>query len=1485
MQTKFASSSAYSPDWRVCWTGYEPDARAREERGALRVEAVAPTTGTLRAFSTLARVTLPSIDFRSIREHRGTKSGGFEELVYQLIPCIDEGVAGHEIVRHGTPDGGVEAHVEFDDGSIWGWQAKYFDRIDDSQLQQMKDSLDSALKSYPTLSKYTFVIPLNPPSGKPRRGKSAKQKLDDAFDSWKSSASANGRGIDIHLVDESRLLQVLVNEQHAGLVYYWFDARLLFGRDWQRKSVKAAVDAAGPRYTAEVNVDLPVSFAFEGLGRTEVFEDRLAEHVAEVADSTRRLQSGQVPGLADEIAAEVVNVTTTIENLVSVLEEVPIAGSAPLDWEEHVSGLRGAWQRLDTLHMELYQREDALGNEGSRAGSTPRKSPWEAIQALRPRVLGVRHAVDDLIGFLNSPAPRLAAAPLLFLSGDAGTGKTHLLCDVAERRVKEGRPTVLVMGQQIGEGNPRTLVPDQLGLEGMNMEEFLSALNTAGEVAGTRALLMVDAINEGGGLTSWPPHLRSLCAEVLRYPYLGLVLSCRSSYVEAMLDAESGQYEAQLGDIGLVGVKHGGFAGSEWPAARRFFEHYGLPLPDFPLLIPEYTNPLFLKLLCESLRKAGETTLPRGATGITAIFERFLGQVNRSLARPDHCDFPQEAALVSQVVATVAAALLSTKSDRISLSDYQGICEGILGSRGWEKSLAKGLLDEGVFALDVHGREQVVRLSYQRLDHHLQAAQLLRTHDAEGVRAFLAELEKASSGFYQRSGLLEALAVQLPEKLGCELHELVTDAGDDVVQAAFLESVVWRDPKSFPEDLDYLNSIIERGYDWYGDQVLDTLLQVACVPGHALNAETLHLNLSRTRLPDRDAWWTTYINASSREDSVVYRIVDWARSEGQAALPDDVARLAAITLTWFLAASNRELRDCATKALVTLLRRRTPALVDLLRRFESVDDPYVAERLYAVAYSCALSTADRDALQAISAATYDSVFASGKSPAHILLRDYARGVIEAALDHGAIAPHVNIEFVRPPYESPWPVRIPTRETLQRLAPESTHRHLWISLDGILGDFANYEVEHAVSHFEAPNQRRRRRKQREKVRRGQGLSAKAGEPVMWTGSEAARWIFRRVLRLGWTPARFGGYDDMVASRGRHPDDDRTERIGKKYQWIAYHELLAVIADNCHFKPWFSDQSGPYAGPWQLSLRDIDPTLTSAPLKEPAPRSPVTWWQPLHVSIDRFPDERARNKWSTDEADVPGTDELLSLLRVADTDDSTWLTLQGRVGWEEDAPRPSPTTSVVRGELWLQVRSYVIPRDAFGEFKRWAHLQDWYGRWMPEGPATGDTYLGEWPWHPSAAVGDDLPLEVGNQRFQVKKAPANVRPTWAEYHWEGDGSLVDGVNRVLPAGWLVRRAGLRWRAGAFAFDDQAGRVAAFDPSATESGPSALLFREESLRTLLDREDCSLVWTVLGEKNVLGGDFRPRPILAISGIAGLESGSADLEVALRTVVHQPE
>ena len=73
------------------------------------------------------------------------------------------------------------------------------------------------------------------------------------------------------------------------------------------------------------------------------------------------------------------------------------------------------------------------------------------------------------------------------------------------------------------------------------------------------------------------------------------------------------------------------------------------------------------------------------------------------------------------------------------------------------------------------------------------------------------------------------------------------------------------------------------------------------------------------------------------------------------------------------------------------------------------------------------------------------------------------------------------------------------------------------------------------------------------------------------------------------------------------------------------------------------------------------------------------------------------------------------------------------------------------------------------------------------------------------------------------------------------------------WLVTSQNLRWHHGSFAFHLPDQQVVAFDPACQDRGPSALLFSEDLMRQLLDEEDSSLVWTVLGEKNISG--YSPR------------------------------
>ena len=204
-------------------------------------------------------------------------------------------------------------------------------------------------------------------------------------------------------------------------------------------------------------------------------------------------------------------------------------------------------------------------------------------------------------------------------------------------------------------------------------------------------------------------------------------------------------------------------------------------------------------------------------------------------------------------------------------------------------------------------------------------------------------------------GLIEAFTIQVPERIGKELIELIPSIqAFDAVISAFIESIIWRHPHSINLDvaLDYINASAIRD-SYHRDRLLNALLTVAANHDHPLNADLLHQNLLRLELAERDSWWSIFLSEQYSAHGAVDRLVDWAWSpEDKAHIADESVRLCGVALAWFLTTSNRFLRDRATKALVCLFTHRINVLRTVIQGFIGVNDPYVFERLMAVAYGC-----------------------------------------------------------------------------------------------------------------------------------------------------------------------------------------------------------------------------------------------------------------------------------------------------------------------------------------------------------------------------------------------------------------------------------------------------------------------------------------------------------------------------------------------------
>jgi len=527
---------------------------------------------------------LPTIDFRQIRIHQGSQHRGFEELCFQLLPDLVDIPAAARVERHGTPDGGVEFLVTLSDGAVHGWQAKYLFGFGRNELGQLDKSVKAALDSQPKLARYTFCLPYNRPAGGDSKATSAMQRWYSHRGQWERWATERGMKVEFDYMGESELLAALSRPHQAARVYYWFGTTVLTP-EWFQARLAEAVQHAGPRYTPKLHVDLPIAFYFEGLGRTQAFQDRLRLRLRGVRESRNQYT---LRGLREE-NPELEVLLEPAERLLDEMDRlvlgIDLSGTGPVDLQGVVTTctqiaewLRSIIDRLDERRHEARAAGggEAQGPSGSAAGDRGKRADdWlSASIELRRTAQSVR----ELAELAGGNVGLLVRQPTLLLTGEPGAGKTHLLCDVARSRVEAGRPTVVLFGQHFGPSPLWRQILDQLGLA-CTPDEFLGALNVAAETAGCRALLMIDALNEAEPASLWRDQLAAFLHKVLAFPWLGIALSCRSSYVQAVVPAE-------LPSDRLLRVEHTGFAEQTYEAVRVFFDHFHLVRPDFPLIVP-----------------------------------------------------------------------------------------------------------------------------------------------------------------------------------------------------------------------------------------------------------------------------------------------------------------------------------------------------------------------------------------------------------------------------------------------------------------------------------------------------------------------------------------------------------------------------------------------------------------------------------------------------------------------------------------------------------------------------------------------------------------------------------------------------------------------------------------------------------------------------------------------------------------------------------
>lgn len=1399
-----------------------------------------------------------NIEWTRLRSYNGDLKNAFEELVCQLARAED--IVGKErFVRVAAPDAGVEAYCILNNGDEFGWQAKFFSSMGDSQWNQLKKSFETALSKHPRLTRYYICIPLDRADARISGRKSLLDRWNEKINAWTEIAHRQGREIEFEYWGDAEIFERLSRAEHAGRRYYWF-GQDEFSDNWFSQKLEESISNLGVRYTPELNFTMPISWKFRGLSRDKYFkfhfDTSFREFQKEFNEYVSRID-------IEEIQAKVQSIYGLYSQITSLINQVDFIEVSIIPQDRLINLLDDMRDKIGTLINELYEYGTKKSNYEEGISSIPFLSKYD-LEIDKSRKL--TESIRKFSRFISDPFVSLSNNPILILSGEAGVGKSHLLADMALSREKHGGYTLLLLGQQFATAeDPWTQIKKLLQLQ-CDRDTFLGALNAKAEASGARALILIDAINEGQGKNIWKDHISGFITALKRFPNVGLVLSLRTSYEQLLIP--------NIDRLGITKIIHSGFSGYEYNASKLFFDHYKIKQPSIPLLHPEFSNPLFLKLFCEGLFKKGLHEIPIGYEGISNILNFYLDVVNEKIS--DKYNYPRKLFLAHKVLKKIAERIAETNNSYLSYEDAFSFIENLEEAKSildksqfFQDLISEGLLTENLYWDKGGNPIEGIYIAYERFSDHLAASYLLEKYlyKENPSKTFSDENNKLGgvlldwhSAEYNK-GLIEALSIQLPEKIGLELYEVAEHAkAFEPVILGFIESIIWRKKETLScRQMNYIDAMI-RGTQYESDFIDKTLL-VASSPRHYFNSDFLHNILAPLTMADRDAWWTQLIHNMYPGDldtpTTLQRIIDWAWIDDiRESLSDEATRLMGQSMIWFLASCNRMLRDATTKALICVLRERVHVLMTLMTKFKDVDDPYILQRIYAVAYGCAVRTSDTESLKSLGELVFELIFDTEEVVPDILLRDYARGIIEYAVFRGHRF-DFDLVRIRPPFKSDLPKSFPSNEEIDLLKIEHDRSSLTQYLIGFnyiqksmvteygrgrcaYGDFGRYVFERALSYWNV---------------NVDGLS-----------NLAIQWIIKK---YGYNLEKHGRFDQSISYMGRHSHS--VERIGKKYQWIAFHELLARVSDNCTFSynQYGHNLTPLYNGPWEPFVRDIDPTITLR--RNEKKKVAKSWFPPLSYSNW----EHSNRDWVHQKDDLLNpVDQVL----VIDEDDVEWLILEMYPEWTEPDHLINQDDDRPKKRLFYDLSSHIIHKEDLPMILEYMRSSSLRGCGLSESKVRYERFSREYYWSTASQTfkseyygdreWDDL-YEKRSGKHVCQVALTAIRYTWeAEY----DYSKNEAIIFYKPTELVFRLLNLQYTDIEGAFSNESGEIICFDPSVTYDTPKCLLVRKTEFLEALEANNLDVIWNILGEKQAIGlsikrGEWAGR--LNISDLVYFDSG----------------
>jgi hypothetical protein len=929
----------------------------------------------------------------------------------------------------------------------------------------------------------------------------------------------------------------------------------------------------------------------------------------------------------------------------------------------------------------------------------------------------------------------------------------------------------------------------------------------------------------------------------------------------------------------------------------------GVDFPKVPIHTHRlFVNPgilfLYIEIIKDNIKKINTDII-----NPTVIFKIYLENLNRKFYQKYSDEVDEDDEVIQEAIKTFIS--IGSKDDYIHFYlNYKVVSKKL---KNLHNKVLEFLISEGVFNKIKTDDKTNLYFTYQKFENYFIADYLLNDFDKNKETIF---------NLIKRYGAIsEALLTQIPENLNKEIFDLnVWLVRDSYTSQQYINSLILRKVNTINDDtFKYINFILPL-YDLYNDY-LDVVLQLSTIPNHPLNILRLHKRLLKFKLSERDYHWTIYIHNSFIDDGIVKKIIHWAWSKDEEfEINNESLYLYGLTLSWFLTSSNRELRDGATKSLVNLFTDKIDIFLQVLKEFENINDLYVLERLYAVGYGIILRSFNHNGFKELSDYIYTTIFNKDIVVEHILLRDYARFTIEHI--NKLIKTSVDLEKIHPPYNknTQWELPKIEKDVVEKYRDDYRSIHD----SSLSGDFKKYQVYSYANNFlnlkicDRPHEKLPRERYDDffdSLNEEQTKAYDKTRPALYESirelkktkieqsdfkdllspeqikeydevvinyydidknihsidvKSIKKLIFLEAMNLGWEKELFEEFDRNTNSGNRF--EYRTERIGKKYQWIALHTVLAKLLDNYEYQDGRSSSKiSNYEGTYQISVRDIDPTTI---LNKKEKKEKIYWFS---INKDFENNQISDIKW------MNSSDKLPNILDIVNIKSNSIEYFLLNMNFSLDGNK----SGVKYRNLYYALDSFIVKKDDMNSIIEWMKKQNFYAEKMPHSSCFHGTYLREYPDSSSYNYIDNdyygqmtWDDSFGNTSSII---PAKVLLTSTSYFNEGksyDLSVEEGIEVKLPNKWFIDKMNLRQSLNDGEWINKNNEVVFFDPTVesccvseyNENG--VLVANKKLLLDYLDKNGYSIFWILWGEKEVRNTESsfgKNDDFLGISEISG--------------------